>query len=128
MPKTPNKDLWRPDKIQVFMEDDKGKKVDPYLVDGKRLGLLAIHPHRKEPTTFDLRALACGYWLGAYTRESDAMLIGEELWAKARLAISNPDVNKVRAQIPEWIKNWLIQCRLQKAYLNPTPFETGRGV
>lgn len=126
MPKSPHPDLWKEERYQVWQENEKGEKVDPFYVSGVRLGMLAIHfnPNKE---LWELRSLSSKYRIVSVQSTRDAMLIGEELWEKARRALSLADKKSINAAVPDWIKNWLRECNSQKKYINPVPFETGRG-
>lgn len=127
MPKSANKDLWKSGKFQVWKENEKGEKVDPYDVEGKRLGLLGLH-FNEEKKVYQLRSLSSKYWILSTVKEADAMLIGEELWAKARLAVSKATLKEIRETLPKWVMDWLGVCKQRQAYVNSTPFERGTGI
>jgi hypothetical protein len=110
--------------IQLCVRQDDGTECyEPRQEVAAVLGILAVHPSHHDRSVWTITHLPTQFAVIRQLKtEEDARKLTEVLVRKV-FTLSEKEIERIKASVPDWFPNWIHRCRQEGIYLEPP---TGR--
>lgn len=124
------KTLWEKKRINITLfSKDKGQSRRYSLIDVQACGNLCYHPNVNTDENWErlpgwnVTHILTGCRIITVDTETDARRMTEHLSKNHTDLFSQETNDGVKEEAEEWFVEWILECRKQRKFLDPTPYK-----